>query len=577
MGGRDLDGGRLGVAVGSDHEAQAAAATPGSTLPPGAERYAAPARNSPRSRIFGQRRSAAMCLVAVSGAVFLLLHRVPLPAPALSQRPATRQTPVTRHLQSCQPGRWRLASPQDLAKSLLSLSHLLIRHEGSVSYSAPLTVLDWKVDLPPSSRTRGQALALAKELAIRAKRAPASFAELARGYSEDPLTKEAGGRLGYLPALELAYWPTVLDCLAELQGKAMTPVVETEFGFHIFVMDPVPPEEEYSARRIVIGYEGASFLQYSVRPEEAGYAHTHRSKAEARSLAERLAAESTPKNFDLLVRRYSDHRDAARGGDLGVWSSREPTHFPRVVEAILAVKAGETTAPVDSELGYQVLLRTQTEARPRYAMLATYHGFDPDAPEGTPLGRTATRSRAEAHASALRRGESLDGQEGQRIAFALGRGPVGLENEVAQIAVGEPVPQPFMLDNAWVVARRVALRDDVPQQILLNRLPAPLRPNPADFVATSPDALRQLLADVTDTMPAGERRVCRRLHRNLLREISSRSDTSSRRAAWADHESLAAGILGRASWLEYRSSVDAWIESRQLQHVSSSVAGAFGG
>jgi len=412
---------------------------------------------------------------------------------------------------------------------------------------------------------------------MRAKQKPASFADLARGYSEDPLTKGAGGRLGYLPALELAYWPTVLDCVAELHTGAVTPVVETEFGFHIFVLDPLPREEEYSARRIVIGYEGAEFLRYSLRPEEGSYVHTRRSKAEARSLAERLAAESTPESFESLVRRYSDHRDAARGGDLGVWSSREPTYFPRVVDAVLAVKVGEATAPVDSELGYQVLLRTPALARPHYAMSTYYYSFDPDAPEGDPLGKNAARCRAEAHANALRRGESPDGQEGRRIAFALGRGPVGLENEVAEIAVGELVPQPFLLDHAWVVAKRVALRDDVPPQILLNCLPAPDRPNPADFIATSPDAVPQLLADVTDTMPASERRVCRRLHRSLLREISLRSDSSSRRAVWAHHESVAAGILGPARWREYRRSVDAWIESRQLQHVSSSVMGAFGG
>lgn len=405
---------------------------------------------------------------------------------------------------------------------------------------------------------------------------PESFAQLARDYSEDPLTREAGGRLGYLPAMELSYWPTVLDCLAGLNTGEMTPVVETEFGFHVFGLDPIPQEQEYSARRIVIGYDGADFLRYSARPKTGSYTPTRRSKAEARALAERLAGESSPETFESLVLRHSDHCDAARGGDLGVWSSREPTHFPRLVDAILAVEVGKTTAPVDSELGYQVLLRTPAAARPRYAVRATYFAFDPAAGAG-PSSQDAARGRAEARLKTLRQADGADGDRGLVTTFTAGRGPLGLEEAIAEVEIDEYVPRPILVDQAWVVAKRVALPDDEPLQMLLNRLPAPVRPDLAEFVATSPDAVAQLLADVTDTMPSGERRVCRRLHRKLLRELSQGGDAASRRAAWAHHEAEAAGIWGAAIWREYRRSVEAWVESRQLQHVSSSVVGAMGG
>lgn len=78
------------------------------------------------------------------------------------------------------PGRWR-SNTMELERVVLWPSHLLIRHaDVEVSGGVSFSLTDFRNGLPPATRTREQALALATELARHARREPERFAELVR-------------------------------------------------------------------------------------------------------------------------------------------------------------------------------------------------------------------------------------------------------------------------------------------------------------------------------------------------------------------------------------------------------------
>src|SRR5688572_13976680 len=110
--------------------------------------------------------------------------------------------------------RWRLADQTVLGDVVLWVSHIVIRHREAESFDPCFSAADWHS--PPSrgaSRERLEGLALAREVARRAKANPEQFAQLAREYSDDDATRERGGSLGGLPASHLVGFDNVLDAL----------------------------------------------------------------------------------------------------------------------------------------------------------------------------------------------------------------------------------------------------------------------------------------------------------------------------------------------------------------------------
>ena len=63
------------------------------------------------------------------------------------------------------------------------------------------------------------------------------FAELAQQYSEDPGSKEAGGDLGY--AGKGVYSPEFEDALFGLEEGDVSDIVQTEFGFHLVLLNKI--------------------------------------------------------------------------------------------------------------------------------------------------------------------------------------------------------------------------------------------------------------------------------------------------------------------------------------------------
>lgn len=313
---------------------------------------------------------------------------------------------------------------------------------------------------PPPGRSRAQALVLARTIARRARERPELFPRLIEEFSEDSTTRARQGSLGGRRAINLTPWPQVLDALAELRPGEISRVVETEAGFHVLLRSPPPPREVVSGVRLVIGHDRAPFLARLRGGEPVA-----RTRDEARALSSSLSrrARRDPARFAELVARHSDHPDVIRGGDLGQWSTHEPTDLHIHVDVLRRLDVGQVSDPVDTPFGWEVLMRTPNRARQDFALAAIQLHFDPN----PSLGRADPASRWSARSSAHRilrllRDAPDRFEEFQRRACCLGRvqwqegrGEPALTAALKQLEPGETLVEPVEHGSSFLVVRRV--------------------------------------------------------------------------------------------------------------------------
>ncbi len=94
--------------------------------------------------------------------------------------------------------------------------------------------------------SRENALKRINEIAAKLKRKPHKFADLAMKNSECP-TALQGGDLGIYPKGKL--YPEIDAVLFELQEKQISPVIETEAGFHIIRCGKIEPAGTVSLKK----------------------------------------------------------------------------------------------------------------------------------------------------------------------------------------------------------------------------------------------------------------------------------------------------------------------------------------
>ncbi len=100
----------------------------------------------------------------------------------------------------------------------LSAAHVLIMHKDSER-------------VPPGiTRSKQEALALAKEVSVKAKAEGADFAALAIEYSDGP-SAPSGGDLGNFPPQKMV--KEFSDATKKLAIGEVSDPVETQFGYHI--------------------------------------------------------------------------------------------------------------------------------------------------------------------------------------------------------------------------------------------------------------------------------------------------------------------------------------------------------
>lgn len=383
-------------------------------------------------------------------------------------------------------GRWRLADRTELRRVKLWLSHILIRHSNSSPRAISFSFGDWDAAPLPPARRRQEALALATQIAAEAEAHPDEFTQLVERYSEDPSTRERGGSLGGISASQLELWRGVLDAVAAAGTSGVTRVVETDFGFHVFKRNPPPVLATVSGAHIVIGYDEARWLQLQ-KCREIPKRSRDEALAIARDVFRRVRSE--PESFDRLARQHSEHCDALQGGDLGSWSTHEPSYIPVEVEVLQNLAVGEVAAPIDSNLGFQIIKRTPNRKRKEYAVDAIYLGFDPSAPETDVTSRSSVAREAAALAKELAADPSrFSGIKNRRWIGPVERYPEGqgfplLNAALEQISFGEVMTTPVEWGVNYVVGKRVDPAPLPPLPPVRFELPTPAAPDLQHFAA----------------------------------------------------------------------------------------------
>jgi parvulin-like peptidyl-prolyl isomerase len=221
---------------------------------------------------------------------------------------------------------------------MLAGSHILIAYKGAMRAR------------PNVTRTKEQALKLAKELTAKAKKAPDNFAELAKKHSNGP-TGPRGGDLGAWPEGRMV--PAFDTAIKKLKiGEISAEPVETPFGYHVMKRNTLPPM--FAGAHILIAYKGARRARPNVT----------RTKEEALKLAKELAAKAkkAPDTFTELAKQHSNGPSGPRGGMLGKWPKGRMV--PAFDEAIQKLKIDQISDPVETPFGFHVMKRLDPDKVP---------------------------------------------------------------------------------------------------------------------------------------------------------------------------------------------------------------------
>jgi hypothetical protein len=421
----------------------------------------------------------------------------------------------------------------------------------------------------PPKRTKQEALAIATEVREKANAKPSEFPDLANRFSEDFTTKDRGGSLGGQTASWLKLWPAILDALAALKPGQVSEVVETEFGYHVLLRRSPPEARNVAGRRLVVGYDGAS----------AGLSSRQaRSRKDAFALAERLRVEARAgASFEQLVREKSEHRDIEQGGDVGLWSTTEPSTFPREVEVLSTLRIGEISPPIDSESGVEILQRTdEATPRPAYASTAIRMAYAADAPETDEISKTKTAKRLRAILEAVKRDPSLFSAFqrkhccAKRERWTSGRRDPAVSRFVETIAMGAIADTYMETPFELVIYKR--LDPDDPSLSVPTRyeLPSPEAPDIEELVRTTTrDGLAKYVRKLKETSSAflsltGSRKEkFSVVHDSLAEKLGNREANARVEVLTAALGDLKE-ILGEEDFARYRRFIDQDITERVM-------------
>jgi hypothetical protein len=346
-------------------------------------------------------------------------------------------------------------------------------------------------------------------------------------YSEDASTAERGGSLGGLEALQLFPWPVLLDTLAALPQGQVSEVVETSYGFHVFLRRAPPPEQTVTGAHIVIGHDDARWLHQLLARGRVPPRARATAQALAREVYEQAAAH--PERFDELVEHYSEHQDAVLHGDMGTWSTHEPNPYPRELELLAQLQIGEVAGPFETFTGFSILRRMPERPRPEYAADVLELQFDPTIAEGEPRSRSQVKKHVQVLLDELADHPDRFADYQQRYCCAEvrtwrdGSGDAPLTLAIARLRIGEREPQPLEALSSFRIVRRAVLPPPLPLGPIVYELPDPKQPDLGALI-------RQGLS-VGDTMTG-----LRRVVEDTRRALQLDSATAARLTALHDIE-----------------------------------------
>ncbi len=456
-------------------------------------------------------------------------------------------------------GRWRFAKFEELNRVVFWLSHIVISHRGALPHVTPLRFPTWRPDVIPD-RSADEASGLARHLAKKLKEDPSVFELLASQYSDDVVTRGRGGSLGGVRASQLPR--PFLDALDVLKAGQVSLPVQTEFGYHIILRRQQPKPELISARRIVIGYKGTFFPRSG----------TTRARKDAFALAQRVSAQIRDGvSFDSLVAKYSDSDDAARGGDMGVWSVHDPKALSAQTDVLAGLREGDLAEPLDSRQGLQLLQRIKVTDRPPYAATAIRLRFDQNAPAEDPNSKQSVKRKADALAKRLQSQPQTFASLQEEYccdrveSWTLGSGPVGISEVLDELDFGEFTPKPILRLGNWAIVKRLDPALQPKPKGPLHKLPKPDAPNLDSAIAGARKDLlikftKKLRTDarkVLDLDTATEQAFCDVLDR-LLKTYENDLGPNERVAAAYAAMAETKKVLGATKYQEYSDFIREW-------------------
>lgn len=170
-----------------------------------------------------------------------------------------------------------------------------------------------------------------------------NFAEAAHMYSEDAVTKDSGGDLGFVSSTqpELVAWAA-----QHKNGEISRELISSPEGFNIVKrLAERPGQEVVSASHLLLCFKGAERCDNPTLTRE-----------EALVKIQQIRKEATPKNFGELVKKYSTEPGAAdREGDLG--------SFPHGVmvkpfeDAVWSIATGTISQPIETAFGFHLIYK----------------------------------------------------------------------------------------------------------------------------------------------------------------------------------------------------------------------------
>ena len=240
--------------------------------------------------------------------------------------------------------------------------------------------------VPGATRSKEEALTLARKVVEEARAKGARFDQLVMTYSEDPFKKESLGKLGSLPRGAFPV-PAVEEALYAMGEGQVSDPIESPSGYVVAMRLAF----QTCASHIVVAWAGCQGAPTSVA----------RNKTEALQRAQELRKRIVgAEDFAKVARECSDDPSSAYAGHLGF--IKRGTMTDAFDSVVFALAPGELSEPAETEYGYHLIL-ARTFADCSHILVAFKEAATPI--PGAVLTRAEALTKAEQVLARIKAGE----------------------------------------------------------------------------------------------------------------------------------------------------------------------------
>lgn len=302
-------------------------------------------------------------------------------------------------------------TPEQVRAAYVMLSREQLAEREKVSPEAVQQHYDERI--APQLKAREEARERAEAVLAEVRKDPSRFAELAQQHSEDPGSAAQGGDLGFFARGDMV--KPFEDAVFKLKPGQISPVVTTDFGFHIIQLEDIRKDgqrEERRARHILFSAPEAPQDAAAARKEieeELKRQQLARKYPEAAENFSNMAYEQ-PDSLEPLAEAF-DLQIQESGGWLSRSAGQPPLDNPRLLDALFsedAIEGGQNTEAIEVEPGKLVVARVIEHKAASKRPLAKVR----DEIRNTLRERKATERAQQAGAEALQALQT--GKDGER-------------------------------------------------------------------------------------------------------------------------------------------------------------------